>query len=435
VDSSPSARIAAGNAALLREAISNGACSTVRIIDVDAHFHEPLDWLQRTDPAIAEELGTPAKFMDIAGRLFGAYPSAFAGLPKHQQPRDVWDNVLPGFVHHLQMTQDREPETHDDLEKAVFYDADARIGFCDEQGIDAQFLNPSFLVNPIVQAARQRKAHLIKPIRGAWNTWASTQVQGNNERLIPVTQIDLNDVQWSLGEMQRMRASGSRAFVIPESPVGGRAAQPLARSITHPDFEPIWSAAEDLGMAAFAHVGFARERINPGWANNGADSVRTFSILQSVVASAAGTQLMLAAMIFDGLLERHPNLIVVVEEVGIDWLPPLVAALEASIGRRPAHIQDGEFRPSNLVEGESYTLPLTPLEYLQRQVRVTPLPTSHPIDAVMQQVPPELLCFSSDFPHVEGSAHSVAVFERQLAGQSEAVRAAFFGGVGKLIGI
>lgn len=50
---------------------------------------------------------------------------------------------------------------------------------------------------------------------------------------------------------------GSRAFVIPEAPVrtsgrtesGGRA---LARSITHPDFEPLWDAAEDLGMAASA---------------------------------------------------------------------------------------------------------------------------------------------------------------------------------------
>jgi predicted TIM-barrel fold metal-dependent hydrolase len=406
----------------------------MRIIDVDAHFHEPVDWLQRTDPAIAEQLGPPARFMEIAGRLFGGFPSAFATLPQHQQPRDVWDNVLPGFVDHLQMTEDREPTTHDDPEKAVFFEANARIGFCDERGINAQFLNPSFLVNPIVQAAGLHKGELINPIRGAWNTWASNQVQSHPTRLLPVTQIDLNDVDWSLGEMTRMREAGSRAFAIPESPVGGRGTT-LARSITHPDFEPIWSAAEDLGMAAFAHVGFARERINPGWANNGADNVRTFTTLQSIVASAAGTQLMLSAMVFDGLFERHPRLTVVVEEVGIDWLPPLVAALEATIGRRPTHIQDGEFRPANLVPGDSYTLPLTPLEYLRRQVRVTPLPNSQPIDAVIQQVPPELLCFSSDFPHVEGSADPVAVFEHQLEGQPDTVRDAFFGGVGDLIGL
>ena len=405
----------------------------MRIIDVDAHFHEPPDWLLQTEPAIADQLGPPARFMEIAGRLFGGIPASFSSLPDHQQPNDVWDNILPGFVDHLQMTEDREPVTHDDPAKAVFFQATERIAFCDERGIDVQFLNPSFLVNPIVQAAGLGKGELIQPIRRAWNSWASGQVAGHENRLMPVTQIDLQDVPWSLDEMRRMRALGSRSFAIPESPVGR--GDGIGRSITHPDFEPIWDAAEDLGMAAVAHVGFARERINPGWANNGADNVRTFTVLQSIVASAAGTQLMLAAMAFDGLLERHPKLIVVVEEVGIDWLPPLVSALEASIGRRPEHIQDGEYRPANLTQGATYTLPLTPLEYLQRQVRVTPLPTSHPIDTVIGQVPPELLCFSSDFPHVEGAADPVSIFDRQLEGQPAHVRESFYGGVGELIAL
>ena len=35
----------------------------MRIIDVDAHFHEPIDWLQRTAPAIA------GSWRRAAGRL------------------------------------------------------------------------------------------------------------------------------------------------------------------------------------------------------------------------------------------------------------------------------------------------------------------------------------------------------------------------------
>ena len=38
----------------------------MRIIDVDAHLHEPLDWVAKTDPGLAEELGPPARFMDVA---------------------------------------------------------------------------------------------------------------------------------------------------------------------------------------------------------------------------------------------------------------------------------------------------------------------------------------------------------------------------------
>ena len=209
----------------------------------------------------------------------------------------------------------------------------------------------------------------------------------------------------------------------------------IGRSISHPDFDPLWSAAEDLGMAAFAHVGFARERINPGWPNNGADDLKTFNMLNMLVGSQLGPQLLLAAMVYDGVLERHTRLTVVVEEVGIDWLPHLVSALELSIGRVPGDLRDDSYRPSHLVMGQTYNLPLAPVDYLRRQVRVTPLPASHPFRPVMDQVPPELLCFSSDYPHVEGSDSAVEIFERQLAGASEGVRSDFFGGVAELIGV
>jgi predicted TIM-barrel fold metal-dependent hydrolase len=247
-----------------------------------------------------------------------------------------------------------------------------------------------------------------------------------------VTQIDLGDVEGSIQEMSRMRALGSRAFAIPEAPVRSASGE-LARSISHPDFDPIWSAAEDLGMAAFAHVGFARERINLGWANNGGEDLTTFNVLNMLVNSQAGPQLLLAAMVYDGVLERHPKLTVVVEEVGIDWLPHLVAAMDLSVGRKPEALIDDEYRPSHLVIGDTYKLPLAPVDYLRRQVRVTPLVAWHPIRAVLDQVPPELLCFSSDYPHVEGAADAVQICERQLAGVSSEMRALFYEGVGSVL--
>jgi hypothetical protein len=87
--------------------------------------------------------------------------------------------------------------------------------------------------------------------------------------------------------------------------------------------------------------------------------------------------------------------------------------------------------------GSTYVLPLAPVEYLRRQVRVTPLPASQPLVPVMHQVPPELLCFSTDYPHVEGASDAVALCSRQLseAGFGDDVRAGFFGGVGELLGV
>jgi predicted TIM-barrel fold metal-dependent hydrolase len=414
----------------------------VRIIDVDAHLHEPLDWVERTDPELAEALGPPARFMDIAGSVFGFDDPLFSSLPEAQQPKDRFDLVPPGFVHHLELTDTLQPDDHVAAADSPFCGPDARLVFCDERGIDVQFLNPTFLVGAFVQAARARRHDLDQRIRRCWNTWSSDLVAGHTDRLIPVTQIDLGDLDWSLAEMERMRAAGSRAFVLPEAPVGGRGRGPdgarlLARSITHPDFEPIWDAAEDLGMAAFAHVGFARERINPGWANNGAEDLSTFNLLNMLVASQIGPQLLVGALVYDGVLERHPDLTLVVEEVGIDWLPHLLTAMDLSIGRTHVDQHDDQVRPSHLVVDETYRLPLAPVEYVRRQVRVTPLPATHPISGVIEHIPPEILCFSSDYPHVEGSASAVELCERQLvtAGVSDDVRSSFFGGVADLLGV
>jgi predicted TIM-barrel fold metal-dependent hydrolase len=413
----------------------------MRIIDVDSHLHEPLDWVERTDPGLAEALGPPARFMDVASSVFGFSDPSFASLPEVQRPNDRFDLVPPGFVRHLELTDMLQPERQEQSSDDPFYGPQARLEFCDARGIDVQFLNPTFLVGAFVQAARARRIDLLPRVRRCWNDWSTGIVDGHTDRLIPVTQIDLGDVEWSIAELTRMRAAGSRAFAIPEAPVrGGRDAsgeKTLARSITHPDFEPLWDAAEDLGMAAFAHVGFSRERINPGWANNGADHLNTFSLLNMLVASQIGPQLLIGALVFDGVLERHPKLTVVVEEVGIDWLPHLFTAMDLSIGRTREEMHDGEDRPSHLVVGTSYHLPLAPVDYVRRQVRVTPLPATHPIQGVIEHVPPEVLCFSSDYPHVEGSASAVELCERQLtsAGVSDEVRSGFFGGIGELLGV
>ena len=410
----------------------------MRVIDVDAHLHEPLDWIQQTDPTLADALGTPARFMDVANRVFGISNPALSALSEGQQPTSGYETILPGFVNHLEITDTRQPERQEDAGEDPYCGAEARLAFCDERGIDVQFLNPTFLVGAFVQAARARRVDLMQPLRQCWNRWAADQVHGHTDRLMPVTQIDLTDIGWSIDEMTRMRGQGSRGFVIPESPVGNprfaRGGQrSVPKSITHPDFDRLWSAATDLGMAAIAHVGFSRERINPGWANNGSDDLMTYSFLNMVVNPQVAPQLLLSAMAFDGVFERHPKLTVIVEEVGISWLPALLHMLDHGVGRADDSVlRDSEARPD--FAGSAYKLPLSPSEYLSRQVRVTPLVASQPLHPTMDLVPPEMLCFSSDYPHVEGTADAVAVCDRQLQNVSEDVRRSFYGGVGELLG-
>ena len=406
----------------------------MRVIDVDAHVHEPVDWLEQTNPKLAEALGPPLRFIDVADGIFGISNRSIEKLPDRQQPNNRWDTLLPGFARHLELTDKRQPVSQAQLSGNPFSNAEARVAQCDEQGIDIQFLNPSFLASSFAQAAHAGRPDLVPQIKHSWNQWVMEIVEGHKQRLIPVTQIDLNDVNQGIAEMTRMRALGSRAFSIGESPVGVRnAGNELARSITHRDFEPLWSAAEDLGMAAVAHVGFGRERIQFGWANNGAEDLSTYSLLSLAVAPSLPPQLLLGALVFDGVLERHPKLTVIIEEVGASWLPHLLAVLDRAVGRlQPRGLKDGKERP--YYAGSAYQLPLAPSEYLNRQVKVTPLVATEPLRPTLD-LTPDILCFSSDYPHVEGTGSAVSICERQLGELDSVVRAEFYSGVGRRIGL
>ena len=151
----------------------------MRIIDVDAHFHEPVDWIEHTDPELAKA-ARPAAALHRCRRC---------GF-RHQQPGAVaaagGAATRYGLGHRaagLRATSgdDRHSPTGERqsaLAGDPFCDPVARLKVCDAEGIDVQFLNPSFLVDPIVQAARARRrrpdaAHPPDAgIAGRW-TWCT----------------------------------------------------------------------------------------------------------------------------------------------------------------------------------------------------------------------------------------------------------------------
>src|SRR4029079_12734118 len=103
---------------------------------------------------------------------------------------------------------DDQPETRDTSRGDARYDMDARVEYLDAQGIDIQFLNPTFLNREIVLARDTGRAEMIERVTRAWNSWATAEVADHNDRLVPVAQIIAADPHWSVAEMTRMRALG-----------------------------------------------------------------------------------------------------------------------------------------------------------------------------------------------------------------------------------
>jgi len=393
----------------------------MRVIDVDSHFMEPLDWLEQVDPTLAREI-PPSEESFIERVVQGVVGDLIEAIPRSQRPKNLLELLAPSGRRSTEalLAATAEQQRERLTVPPTGYDGDARVKFCDDHGIDIQFVNSTMGSTPYGLAMKRGQRDLALRSLQAFNTWAAGTFHGHTDRLMPVALVDIADVDWAIAEITRMRALGSRAFQVRADPVNE------AKSFTHPDFEPLWSAAEDLGMAVIFHIGGGRSEVKRGWFFNGGDPSH-YAILHLINGQVV-PQIALSAMIIDGVLERHPKLVVIVEELGIGWVPNLMNMLDS--------VTVGPYGATFGIGTGDWKLPLKPSDYIRRQIRFTPLTSCDPLQPTMSQLPPELLIFSSDFPHQEGLANAVKVCEAQLGGVSEYGRAQFYGdSIGALMGL
>jgi predicted TIM-barrel fold metal-dependent hydrolase len=169
------------------------------------------------------------------------------------------------------------------------------------------------------------------------------------------------------------------------------------RPYNDPAYEPVWSAAEALRMPLTFHAGTGRSQ-TPAHGAGGAviNYVVTVGAPMETVAYLCGA----------GILERHPNLRVVMVECGSGWLAWAM------------HAMDDAYREHH--EWVRPKLKLLPSEYFRRQGAVT-----FQYDPVgLANIPftgERCLMWGSDYPHPEGTwPNSRKILDRQMAGVDEA---------------
>ena len=126
-------------------------------------------------------------------------------------------------------------------------------------------------------------------------------------------------------------------------------------------------------------------------------------------------EVFLASLIFDGILERFPALRGGCIEQGAMWLVPWLRRLDlaqASFGRNEPTLRD---------------LPMRPSEYVRDRIFVTPFP-GEPVGWITEQIGDRALCFSSDYPHPEGTRDPIGRFEATMDGLDDTQRERFYSG-------
>jgi predicted TIM-barrel fold metal-dependent hydrolase len=236
------------------------------------------------------------------------------------------------------------------------------------------------------------------------------------DRFSAVSIADVSDLDSGIAELERCRARGSRAYHLRAEPPGGI-------SYAHPHFDRLCSASVDLGMMAYLHIGNTPAFFDAGWANMGIDHPDSpgraglLRLSNSQRTQAADT--MLASMAYGGVFARHEKLTVLVSELWAGWIPFLALRLDQNTApnrKQKSDIMLGRW-PYEIGAGD----------YLRRNVRVSPLPGLGPdgIPTLLQE--PGMVVFSSDYPHLEGSATPLDEYEPELSEMDPQLREAFLG--------
>ena len=381
------------------------------VIDIDSHFFEPFDWCQRRFPELAAEL---PPLDDVALLATTGFGDVLGSLPKAAIPSDPIDRLVPAMRDAYRQADEAQRRQIVGTVIAqiqgvagAWKPAD-RIAYLDQQGINIQFILPTFAFTPIAKQRRERPEGTAK-LMCAYNTWACETLAGHRDRLIPVGIVDFQtmEIQTLCDELTRLREAGSRCFVFWPTPARGKA-------LSHPDFDQVWAHAAVIGMIPMVHVGGGRPSFDDAWFDNG----RPFpeSLASYFTQLHQLPEVFLTEMIFNGVLERHPALRIFVCELGIDWLPEWMRRIDR--GRNFAA----------RMGGQRWSYPLKPSEYVRRQVRVSPLEFD-PVADTIARIGSEIVVFSTDYPHPEGGQNAVARYRGELEGQLDASTLAhFFGG-------
>ena len=169
----------------------------------------------------------------------------------------------------------------------------------------------------------------------------------------------------------------------------------------HEDWEPIWRASAETGVPVHIHT--IGPRIDTRWIQDAAHYRPWLATHMS--AFQIPMMAVVAAVLFGGALERHPDLRVVIGESGIGWLP---YALE-----RFDYEWEDQFRD---------LIPRPPSEYWRGQMFATFQIDRTGLEQI-ERIGAETVMWGSDFPHPDGTwPDSMQILKPQLEGVPASTR-------------
>jgi predicted TIM-barrel fold metal-dependent hydrolase len=287
-----------------------------------------------------------------------------------------------------------------------------------------------------------------------WNDYIAETYLAHKDRMRPTAAIPLTDIPDAVAEIHRAARLGLGALLLPEVP-------PVP--YWSRDYEPVWQAANEHGLPIFVHTATGNVNVREGTSHtarnvkalmqavnlgkgNLTDEMvagRTMGMGSANANTGAGPQKIMADLIGGGVCERFPDLHFNMIEFGASWLVSYLAFMDkcwrTGTGQdpdwwlgfweddRPAGDQPYMGRLFNV--NAKWPYPLTPTEYVQRQIHVQF--ADDPVAVKARHITGlTTIMWGNDYPHAEGTFRGSAecINENIDSTVSDEDRAAILGG-------
>ena len=225
------------------------------VFDSDTHVVEPKDlWERYLDPdyralgksALWREEGRFGSYLKVNGRP--VHDTGNRNIPRHAvwRPGMTWDDVGaldPAIVHPI---------------NEGAQDPKARLRDMDAMGVDQAFLYPTWFAEGFHLVEDPDAAYALAR---AYNDWIADFCSAAPGRLFAAAMLPLQNVDFALEELSRVSKTACfRGVFIRPMFIDGR-------YFTHPSYDPLWGELEALGLVAAVHP--SPGLWSPEWTSHG----------------------------------------------------------------------------------------------------------------------------------------------------------------------
>ena len=272
-----------------------------KTLSSDSHVMEPPDlWSAAVPPRFADlaphvEMDQDADWWVQEGRrLFSFSVATKAGLRFEGQDRLSVDyrfsDVRPGSY---------LPEAH--------------VADNETDGVSGSVLYPS--VATILFGLEDTEA--LSVLGRIYNDWIAEFCQAAPDRLKGIGIVNVDDITDAVRELERMRGCGLAGAMIPVAPLP-------ELPYDSPEYEALWTAAERLELPLSLHIA----------SNRSPDDWRQLWTQAGFVGSDHYVRDSIGRMIFSGVFERHPGLMVGSVEHEAAWAPYFLERMDYTYTER-----------------------------------------------------------------------------------------------------